>query len=253
MNLALQPHIRLSKEHSASYALLPGDPQRVDRIKTFLEKPIEVAFNREFKSVIGFYKGVKILATSTGIGGPSTAIAVEELKNIGVNTLIRIGSCGALQNNIKLGDLILATGAVRNDGASKSYIESNYPAVPDINVLTSIINTASELKYKYHCGIIRSHDSFYTDNEQAIDSFWTNKGVLASDMESASLMVVGSLRGLRTASILNVVVENNSGLEDGINNYIDGDDKTSHGEEIEIILALESIVKLASRKSWRIY
>lgn len=244
MNLTLQPHLRLSEKHSTSYALLPGDPQRVDRIKAFLDNPIEVAFNREFKSVIGFYKGIKVLVTSTGIGGPSTVIAVEELKNIGVNTLIRIGSCGALQSNIKLGDLILATGAVRNEGTSKTYIDSCYPAVPDINLLTSIISTASELKYKYHCGIIRSHDSFYTDNEQAIDNFWSNKGVLASDMESASLMIVGGLRGLRTASILNVVVENNSGLEDGINNYVDGENKTSQGEESEIILALESIVKL---------
>ncbi|KZL92621.1 uridine phosphorylase [Clostridium magnum DSM 2767] len=249
MNLTLQPHIRLGEEHSASYALLPGDLQRVDRVKTFLEKPVEVAFNREFKSILGFYKGIKILVTSTGIGGPSTAIAVEELKNIGVNTLIRIGSCGALQSNIKLGDLILATGAVRNDGSSKSYIESSYPAVPNINVLTSIINTASELRYQYHCGIIRSHDSFYTDNEQAIDSFWTNNGVLASDMESASLMVIGSLRGLKTASILNVVVENNYALEDGINSYVDGEDETSKGEEKEIILALESIVKLDSLKN----
>lgn len=249
MNLTLQPHLRISEELSVSYALLPGDPQRVDRIKAFLDNPIEVAFNREFKSVIGFYKGIKVLVTSTGIGGPSTAIAVEELKNIGVNALIRIGSCGALQSNIKLGDLILATGAVRNDGASKSYIESSYPAVPDINLLTIIINTASELKYKYHCGIIRSHDSFYTDTEQAIDSFWSDKGILASDMESASLMVVGSLRGLRTASILNVVVENNSGLEDGINNYVDGENKTSQGEETEIILALESIARLASIKN----
>lgn len=249
MNLNLQPHLRLSEEHSASYALLPGDPQRVDRVKDFLGNPIEVAFNREFKSVLGFYKGVKILVTSTGIGGPSTAIAVEELKNIGVNTLVRIGSCGALQSNIKLGDLILATGAVRNDGTSKSYIESSYPAVPDINVLTSIINTASELNCKYHCGIIRSHDSFYTDNEQAIDSFWADKGVLASDMESAALMVVGSLRGLKTASILNVVVENKSTLEDGINNYVDGENKTSQGEETEIILALESIFKLDSIKN----
>jgi uridine phosphorylase len=249
MDTNLQPHIRLGIEHTASFALLPGDPQRVDRVRAFLDNPVEVSFNREFKSVLGYYKGVKILVTSTGIGGPSTVIAVEELKNVGVSTLIRIGSCGALQCNIKLGDLIIATGAVRNDGASKTYIESSFPAVPDITVLMTLVNTASELNYRHHCGIIRSHDSFYTDDEKNIDGFWSSKGVLASDMESASLMVVGKLRGLKTASILNVVVENTGGLEDSINNYVSGENETSKGEEREIILALESIVKLDSLKN----
>lgn len=244
MNSTIQPHIRCGIDHSAKFAILPGDPKRVDRVKTYLTNVEEIAYNREFKTITGFYKGIKLMVTSTGIGGASACIAVEELKNIGVEALIRIGSCGALQDNMKLGDLVIATGAVRNDGASQSYIEKSYPAVPDVNVLMSIINSAQGLNYKYHCGIIRSHDSFYTDDEEKIDSFWASKGVLASDMESSALMVIGSLRGLKTASILNVVVESKGNLENGINEYVNGEAEAFKGEEREILTALEAIVKL---------
>lgn len=244
MDNTLQPHIRCSINDGAEYALLPGDPGRIDRIRGFLENPIDVAYNREFKTISGFYKGVKVLAVSTGIGGPSTAIAIEELKNIGVRTMVRIGSCGALQDNIKLGDLIIASGAVRNEGTSDTYIEKGYPAIPDTNVLFSIIKCARDLGFPYHCGRIRSHDSFYTDAEENIDRYWASKGIIAADMESAPLFVVGGLRGIRTASILNVVVGSQSNLENGINGYVNGESITSIGEKNEIKTALEAFVYL---------
>jgi uridine phosphorylase len=250
-NPLLQAHIRCSSKDAADYAILPGDPARVERVGRFLEKCQEVAYNREFRTVSGYYKGTKLLVTSTGIGGPSTGIAVEELRNIGVKTLIRIGSCGALQKNIRLGDLIIATGSVRNEGTSDTYIEKGYPAVPDIEVLSHIIAAAKRLGYNYHCGIVRSHDSFYTDQEAAIDQYWGERGVLGADMESAPLMVIGGLRKLKTASILNAVVEADGQLEEGINNYVDAKNAAAMGEEREITLALEAIASLSKCTSMR--
>ena len=249
MTAELQAHIRCSRQDDAEYAVLPGDSGRVERIRRFLQNSKEIAFNREFKTVSGYYHGVKLLVTSTGIGGPSLGIAVEELRNIGVKTLIRIGSCGALQKNIRLGDLIIPTGAVRNEGTSDSYIERGYPAVPDIEILCEILTNAQKLNYPHQWGLIRSHDSFYTDAEAAIDKYWAERGILAADMESAPLMVIGGLRKLKTASILNVVVEAEGQLEDGINAYVEGENAATHGEEREIILALEAIASLNKKQN----
>lgn len=243
-NDELQPHIRCSKADKADYAILPGDPARVDRIATYLQDVKQIAYNREFKSISGYYKGVKVLAVSTGIGGASTAIAVEELHNIGVGTMIRIGSCGALQTNIRLGDLIVLSGMVRDDGASKTYMDAIYPAVPDTATLTAVIEAAKQQDFRFHVGIGRSHDSFYTDQEAQIDAYWSKCGVLGADMETAALFVVGGLRGVKTASILNTVVESSGDLEDGINQYVDGESLPQLGEKHEITTALEAIVKL---------
>ena len=242
MKNSLQPHIRLGNEHQVKYALLPGDPGRVDVVAKFLEYPQLLADNREYKSVIGTYKGIKVLVTSTGIGGVSAGIAVEELKKIGVATMIRIGSCGALQPEIRLGDLVIPSGAVRNDGASYAYINKAYPAIPDTELLFHIIEAAKKLRSRNHIGIVRCHDSFYTDKEQDIDHYWAEKGVLGSDMETAALFVIGGLRGVKTASILNVVVEKEGNLEGGINAYVDEETSCKLGEEREILTALEAIV-----------
>jgi len=244
MLMDIQPHIRCCNKDAARYAIMPGDPERVERVKLFLENPVDLAYNREFKSCSGFFKGVKIMVVSTGIGGASTAIVVEELKNIGVETLIRIGSCGALQKNIKLGELIIAKGAIREDGTSKAYVDNAYPAVADPFVLMSLIESAKELNFIYHSGLIRSHDALYADNGSELENYWRQKGVLGSDMETAALFVVGGIRNLRTASVLNVVVESEENLEQGINSYVKGENKTTLGEKNEIIIALEAIVKL---------
>jgi uridine phosphorylase len=240
----IQPHIRCSSRDAAKYAILPGAPERVDRVAGFLDRSENIAYNREFKTVTGFYKGIRVMVTSTGIGGPSAAIALEELRNIGVETAIRIGSCGALQPDIRLGELIIAAGAVRNEGTSSAYIEKGYPAVADIEVVNSIIKSAGERGYRYHCGLVRSHDSFYTDEEESIDSYWSSRGILGADMETAAIFVVGGLRKLRTASILNVVVEYEGELKENINSLVDGERTVAEGEEREITAALEAIVKL---------
>lgn len=240
----IQPHIRCCSKDAAKYAIMPGDPERVERVKLFLENPVDLAYNREFKSCSGFFKGVKIMVVSTGIGGASTAIAVEELKNIGVETLIRIGSCGALQRNIKLGELIIAKGAVREDGTSEAYVDKAYPAMADPIVLMSLLESSKELNLTYHSGLIRSHDALYADGGSELEAYWRGKGVLGSDMETSALFVVGGIRNLRTASVLNVVVESEENLEQGINSYVKGENKTTIGERNEIITVLEAIVKL---------
>lgn len=241
--IAHQPHIQCSKRDAAPYALLPGDPSRIDKVIPYLSHVRALAFNREYKSIIGEYKGISVMVVSTGIGGASTGIAVEELSRIGVHTMIRIGSCGALSEKISLGDLILINGAVRDEGTSKAYIDSIYPAIPDTALLMELIETAKTNQYPYHVGKIRSHDSFYTDDEAQIDQFWSSKGILGSDMETAALFVIGGLRGIHTASILNTVVPYEGALEVGINEYVSGERKTAQGEQNEILLALETLVK----------
>lgn len=242
----LQPHIRIGNEHNVHYALLPGDPARVGVVAQYLEQPEELAYNREYRTISGVYKGVPILVTSTGIGGVSAGIAIEELKNIGVNVMIRIGSSGALQPQLRLGDLVIAAGAVRNDGASYAYINKAYPAIPDTELLFQVIEAAKKNQARYYTGIVRCHDSFYTDKEQTIDQYWSDKGILASDMETAALFVIGGLRGIKTASILNVVVEKEGDLEGGINDYIDEKNRSKQGEELEILTALEAIISYDS-------
>ena len=226
---SLQPHIRCSRQDGAAYAILPGDPARVERIKGFLEDVKEIAFNREHKSVSGIYKGVRVMAVSTGMGGASTGIAVEELHHIGVKNMIRIGSCGALQRDIHMGDLLLIHGAVRDDGASRSYVEEQYPAVPDTELLMCMVETAK------------------TDREDEIDAYWHEKGILGADMETAALFTIGALRGVKTASVLNTVSLFEGNLEEEINGYVEGIYQAAEGEKNEILLALETIVRMEEK------
>lgn len=240
----LQPHICLDESIGARCAILPGDPARVERIAAFLESPKELAFNREYRSIVGSYQGVKVLAISTGIGGSSAGIAVEELHNIGITAAIRIGSCGALQKGIALGELILVSGAVRDDGASKAYVDVRYPAVADTELLCACIDSAKALGVKYRVGIAHSHESFYHEENDAESAYWSRKGVLGADMETAALFTIGRLRGLKTASILNNVVCYGSDTADAIGGYVGGESLTAQGEQNEILTALEALVRL---------
>lgn len=237
----LQPHICLDNACGAKAAILPGDPKRIDRITPFLTDVKELQYNREFRSVFGRYQGLPVLAVSTGIGGASCAIAVEELKNIGVTNMIRIGSCGALQKDIALGDLILVSGAVRDDGASKMYIDPIFPAVADPDLLFACQSAAKALGARYSTGLARSHDSFYTDYEVERHDKWQRAGVLGCDMETAALFTVGRLRGVKTMSILNNVVLAEEDTADSIGSYVDGESLTMQGEKNEILVALEAL------------
>ena len=244
----LEPHIRLSEEMGLRCALLAGDPARLDRLALHLQDVRELAYNREYRSLCGTYKGVEVLAMSTGIGGASMAIAVEELRHIGVEAAIRIGSAGSYQPGIGLGELILASGAVRDDGASKTYAPAEFPAVADPELFRCCMAAAEEYGAVSHAGIVRSHDSFYTDREDEICAYWSRFGVLCGDMETAALFTVGALRGLKAASILNNVVLYQSDTAEGIDQYVDGDSVTAEGEKAEIITALEALVKWKAKR-----
>lgn len=239
-----QPHIQLNESQAAPFALLPGDPARLDRIAPFLSNVKELAYNREYRSLSGEYKGVKVLAVSTGIGGCSAGIAVEELSRIGVGAMIRIGSCGAMQSGIGLGDLILAAGAVRDDGASRAYVDLRFPAVADTELLNACLTAAKQNGFKHHVGIIHSHESFYIDDNEEQKRFWAKKGVLGADMETAALYTIGRLRGVKTASILNNVVVSGGDTANAIGGYVDGESLTKKGEENEILTALDAFTLL---------
>lgn len=239
-----QPHIQCTKEDVAKMVILPGDPARVDRVAKYLDMYENIAYNREFKSIKGKYKGMDVTVVSTGIGGASACIALEELIACGGEYFIRIGSLGAYQENIAIGDLIIAEGAVREDGASRMYIEKNYPAVASIDIVENLKNKVLELSYPHHIGIVRSHDSFYIDNENEVIEYWSKKGVLGGDMETATLMTLGRLRGVKVGAILNNVVFYKEDVKDGINSYVDLNTMAEEGEKREIILALETMFEI---------
>ena len=239
-----QAHIQLDETVKATCALMPGDPKRVDVIAKFLDDVEELAFNREYRSIVGTYKGMRVIGISTGMGGSSVAIAIEELKNIGVHTMMRIGSAGALQEGIRLGDLIICEGAVRDDGASRAYVDIKYPAVPDYRLINHCAKVAEEKDYRHQVGVILSHESFYYDEDAQDCEKWSKKGVLATDFETAALYTVGRLRKVHTASILNNVVIWGENTEDSIGSYQGGENLTAIGEEREIEVALEAMYRL---------
>lgn len=239
-----QAHIQLDETVNAPCALMPGDPKRVDVIASCLENVEELTFNREYRSIVGTYKGMRVIGISTGMGGSSVAIAVEELKNIGVHTMMRIGSAGAMQEGIELGDLVICEGAIRDDGASKTYIDPIYPAVPDYRLINHCVEVAKENNYEHHVGIVLSHESFYYDEDAQDCERWSKKGVLASDFETAALYTVGRIRKVHTASILNNVVLWGKNTEESISSYQGGEDRTAIGEKREVLTALEAMYRL---------
>ena len=225
-----QAHICLDETLGVRYAILPGDPARLDRVAAQLESVRELAYNREFRSLTGTYKGVPVLAVSTGIGGSSAGICVEELHNIGVEAAIRIGSCGALQKGIALGD-------------------PEYPAVADYQLLGLCVEAAKALGCPYHVGIIHSHESFYHEENDAESAYWSRKGALGADMESAALFTIGRLRGMKTASILNNVVVYGEDTANAIGGYVNGESLTAIGERNEILTALEAFYRLEQERT----
>lgn len=229
-----EPHIQLTADINTDSAIIMGDPARVDSLEKLMDNVERVAYNREFKSIVGTYQGKRILALSTGIGAPSAGIAMEEMHHIGIKKVIRVGSCGALQKDIGLGQLIIAEGVVRDDGLSQKYLPPIYPAVPSFRML----KLAHELAPHAYYGIVRSHDGFYIDNNQDIENFWHDKGIAGDDMESGIMMVLGRLRNMETLSILNTVVLYQADLAAGVNDLVHDGSLVSQGEEASLKLAL---------------
>jgi len=208
-----EPHILCKKGDVAKVVLLPGDPGRVKKIIKYWDFANEVVFNREYLIYTGEYKGIPISVASTGMGCPSAAIAVEELANIGAEIFIRIGTCGGLKKEIKPGDLIVPTAAIRAEGTTKEYIDAEFPAIADMDITQALLEAASELKYKSFSGINRTHDSFYEhiDNLAKWGKYYDDERMknwpiplVSSEMECSAVFLVSLLRGLKSGAVLSV-------------------------------------------------
>ena len=210
-----QFHIQCTAEDIGHYVFLPGDPDRVPWIASYLENAQKVAQSREFTTYTGTLDGTRVSVTSTGIGGPSAAIAMEELVALGAHTFLRIGTCGGMQPELAPGALIVPIGAIRMEGTSQEYMPLAFPAVPDFGLTEHLVCAARAAAYDYHTGVVQCKDSFYgqhspetmpvaptlLQNWQA----WKAAGTLASEMESAALFTVAAARHVRCATILQML------------------------------------------------
>lgn len=239
-------HIQLDDSHNARYALLPGAPERVEKIASFLDDPKYLGQNREYITWLGQIEGENVLVMSTGMGGPSTAIGVEELFQTGVTNFLRIGTCGGIKLDIKGGDVVIATGAIRMDGTPDEYVPKEFPAVADFDFTASLVESAQQLKATYHTGIVHCKDSFYGQHNPSrmpIGYELTNKweawykaNCLASEMESSTLFIVSQVLGARAACVLNVIW-NQERAKHGL------EDPHQHDTELAISVAVEAIRK----------
>ena len=203
-------HVGLGPGDVGEYVLVPGDPGRTPMIAGHLEDAREVAFSREYRTFTGKLGGVPVSTMSTGMGGPSVAIAIEELRELGVHTFLRVGTCGAAQPEIKMGDLVIAHGAVRSEGTPNGYVPLEYPAIASLDVVEALIEAARASGARYHVGVIRSVDALYSDllpdkmpRPHLRDELemWSRAGILSNDMESSTLFIVARLRKLRAGTI----------------------------------------------------
>jgi len=208
-------HLQCAPGDVGGFVLLPGDPGRCEPIAAHLEGARLVASNREFVTWTGTLDGELVSVTSTGIGGPSAAIATEELCDLGAHTLLRVGTCGAMQPHLRLGDLIVVQAAVRDEGTSAQYVPAAWPAVAHIDVIDALRSAADARGAPHHVGTVQSKDSFYGEMEPqrmpvAADletrwRAWIAAGVLASEMESAALFTVAAVRNVRAGAVLAVI------------------------------------------------
>lgn len=249
-----QYHINASPGEIGGYCLLPGDPGRCEKIAAYFDEPYHLTQNREYNIYCGTLLGEKVTVCSTGIGGPSTAIATEELAACGAHTFIRVGTCGGISLKVAAGDLAIANGAVRQDGTSHEYAPPEFPAVPDSDVLFALRRAADQLGYRAHTGVVQSKDSFYGQHSPSrmatstalLEKWeaWKRLGVLASEMEASTLFTVGATLGLATGAVFLTVWN-----QERVNAGLDSDDEEIHDTDKAIRTAIEAIkILIAERK-----
>lgn len=239
----LQYHLQIRKGDVGRYVILPGDPKRCEKIARHFDNAVLVADSREYITYTGYLEGVKVSVTSTGIGGPSASIAMEELVRCGADTFVRVGTCGGMEMSVKGGDLVVATGAIRMEGTSKEYAPIEFPAVANLDV-TNALAAAAKLGYTCHTGIVQSKDAFYGQHEpekmpvsyELMNKWeaWKRLGCKASEMESAALFIVASHLGVRCGSSF-LVMGNQERDAAGLSNPI------VHDTEAAITTAVEAI------------
>ena len=242
-----QYHIQVGKGEVGRYVILPGDPKRCAKIAAYFDEPKLIADSREYVTYTGKLDGVPVSVTSTGIGGPSASIAMEELYRCGADTFIRVGTCGGMQRDVKSGDTVIATGAIRMEGTSKEYAPIEFPAVANLDVTNALVQSAKELKQPCHVGVVQCKDAFYGQHEPETKAVgyeltakweaWKRLGCLASEMESAALFVVASNLGVRVGSVF-LVMANQEREKEGLHNPV------VHDTDMAIRIAVEAIRKL---------
>lgn len=243
----LQYHLQIRPGDVGRYVILPGDPKRSEKIAAHFDDARLVADSREFVTYTGYLDGEKVSVTSTGIGGPSASIAMEELVLSGADTFVRVGTCGGIDMNVKGGDIVIATGAIRMEGTSREYAPIEFPAVADLDVTNALVESAKTLGYRYHTGIVQCKDAFYGQHEpermpvsyELLNKWeaWKRLGVKASEMESAALFVVAAHLGVRCGSSF-LVVGNQERNVAGLDNPI------VHDTESAIKVGIEALRRL---------
>ncbi|MBR2809253.1 MAG: uridine phosphorylase [Erysipelotrichaceae bacterium] len=239
-----QYHTALGPDDIGKYVILPGDPKRCEKIARHFDNPVLVADSREFMTYTGYLDGVKVSVTSTGIGGPSAAIALEELVECGAHTFIRVGTSGGMDINVNGGDIVIAKAAIRNDGTSKEYCPIEFPAVADIDVINALTAAAKKLDKRYHVGICQCKDAYFgqhrpeilPNNQELLGKWdaWLKMHTLASEMESATLFIVGQFLKVRVGSVF-LVVANQERARAGLDNT------QVHDVEAAIETAIEAL------------
>lgn len=222
-NADVQYHLEVSGADVADTVLLPGNPERLEKIVAHWDDHEIRAHHREYRTATGTYEDTPISVTSTGIGSPSAAIAVEELARVGCETFIRVGSCGAIQADMDVGDLVISTGAVRQEGTSDEYVREDYPASADYEVVSALVAAAERLGYDYHTGITMSADSFYAGQgrpgydefeaagaDDLIDEL-VEANVKNIEMEASSIFTLANIYGLRAGAVCSVYANRQTG------------------------------------------
>ena len=210
-----QMHIQITKGEIGGYVILPGDPARCEKIAQLFDNPKRLASNREYTLYTGYLNGVQVGVCSTGIGGPSAAIALEELVECGAHTFIRVGTSGGMQDDVLAGDICIATASIRQEGTSREYLPIEFPAVANFDVTLALRDAAQKLGYRYHAGVIQSKDSFYGEVRPKVQAIadelemkwkaWKAGGALTSEMEAAALFTVSAVLKVRCGAVLNVL------------------------------------------------
>ena len=246
-------HIGLTKEDlkGAKYAILPGDPGRVSKIAANLTNSYLITTNREYTSYLGEIANEKVLVISTGMGGPSTAICVEELALLGITHLIRVGTCGGMQLEVEAGDIVIASSAIRQEGTSKEYLPIEFPAVADFDLTLALKEAVMELNYPYHIGVVQCKDSFYGQHSPALMpvnyelinkwNAWLKLGCLASEMESAALFTVAAYLRVKVGSVF-LVIANQEREKAGLDNPV------VHDTDSAIKTAVDAIKLMIAEK-----
>lgn len=242
-----QYHIQVAKGEVGRYVILPGDPKRCAKIAAYFDNAELIADSREFVTYTGELDGVKVSVTSTGIGGPSASIAMEELYRCGADTFVRIGTCGGMQPEVKSGDIVIATGAIRMEGTSREYAPIEFPAVANLDVTNALVKAAGIKGVDYHTGVVQCKDSFYGQHEPEVKPVsyellnkweaWKRLGCLASEMESAAIFTVASSLGVRAGSCF-LVMANQEREKLGLPNPV------VHDTNMAVQVAVEAIRQL---------